>query len=215
MSDGSTNPKFAHGASRLNQTVIPVPARMVQAVANRDGANKYGRVNWRTNAPDAITYIGALQRHLDAWAMGEDEADDGTHHLAHIMASCSLLIDAWLVGTLIDNRDKLEPEVRKRIFAYVDAQKDKVDRLFAARQRADDEALIAKVERELSADCRDLRPQTEEEVNRDREYDFALAFIEAMEGKEPANDVEGDLLRQAREVVARREQEVLNEDDGA
>jgi hypothetical protein len=69
------------------------------------GASKYGRKNWRTDPILLTTYVGAIRRHLNAWAEGEDlDPDSGEHHLAHIRACCAVALDAVNVRTAIDDR---------------------------------------------------------------------------------------------------------------
>jgi hypothetical protein len=73
-----------------------------------DGAvERYGAYNWRDTGVCATTYISAIMRHLDAWRDGEDiDPESGVTHLAHIAASCNILMDAHKCGKLIDDRSK-------------------------------------------------------------------------------------------------------------
>ena len=55
-----------------------------------------------------------MHRHLDAWASGEDVADDsGVDHLAHLAASCAILLDARTAGRFEDDRAKLDLAVAR------------------------------------------------------------------------------------------------------
>jgi hypothetical protein len=65
----------------------------------QDGANKYGRMNWRTTEVTPSIFYDAIQRHLEKWYHeGEQRAtDSGVHHLGHAMAGCAILLDAELV----------------------------------------------------------------------------------------------------------------------
>jgi hypothetical protein len=99
------NPKAAIGATKVPLHLVPPSATHYLALALEDGARKYGPFNWRETGISASTYIAACKRHLDAWADGEDLAQDsGVHHLAHAMACLALPLDAASVGKLIDDR---------------------------------------------------------------------------------------------------------------
>lgn len=99
------NPKKAYGARKVDLSLNPATAAIHQALAHMDGARKYGAYNWRQTNIDAMTYIAAIRRHLDAWAEGERLAyDSGVHHLGHIMACCAILLDAETLNKLEDNR---------------------------------------------------------------------------------------------------------------
>ena len=70
-----------------------------------EGARKYGAFNWRHGKVSASTYISALERHLLAWIDGEDiDPNSGKPHLAHMLASIAILVDAFEAGNLIDDR---------------------------------------------------------------------------------------------------------------
>jgi hypothetical protein len=46
-------------------------------------------------------------RHLNAWRDGEDvDPESGRSHIAHIAASCNILLDAEHCGTLQDERNR-------------------------------------------------------------------------------------------------------------
>ena len=75
----------------------------------RNGANKYGVGNWLVDPIKATTYVGAMMRHLKAWAEGEDEdLDDNLHPLTHLRNCCAIVLDAEKHGTLIDDRQRRE-----------------------------------------------------------------------------------------------------------
>ncbi len=84
---------------------IPPVAEAHISCAFYDGDLKYGFRNWRQSEIDALTYIAATLRHLQAWAEKEEYAEDsGVHHLGHAGACIALLLDAQANGRLIDNR---------------------------------------------------------------------------------------------------------------
>lgn len=58
------------------------------------GANKYAEDSWQTVPNAAVRYENALDRHLNAWKLGESyDPESGLHHLAH--AACNVLFILW------------------------------------------------------------------------------------------------------------------------
>lgn len=58
------------------------------------GAKKYEDENWKYVKPFKKRYLGALLRHITAWAEGEKkDPESGKSHLAH--AGCCLLFLMW------------------------------------------------------------------------------------------------------------------------
>ena len=105
--DGSTNPKAALGALKAPMGFTPPTALIEVETVMAGGAHKYGAYNFRDTAIDAMTYIGAIDRHFRLWQDGVDiDAESGQSHLAHIMACCALIIDSMHTGMLVDNRYK-------------------------------------------------------------------------------------------------------------
>ncbi len=106
------NIKAAAGATKPALHLVPPVFKMQVSLAMSFGAAKYGAWNWRgTDAKPvrASTYVAAMHRHLDAWASGEDVADDsGVDHLAHLAASCAILMDARAAGRFEDDRAALD-----------------------------------------------------------------------------------------------------------
>lgn len=101
------NPKAAQACAdgklplHLIDTALTHPTARVLA----GGAAKYGVRNWRKVPINASTYIGALRRHTDEWSDGADtDKDSGEHPLAHIAATCNVVLDAIKHGTLVDDR---------------------------------------------------------------------------------------------------------------
>lgn len=89
-----------------------IPFRALPSVARvmELGASKYGERNWRIDPIKASTYEGAICRHaLIEWAQGSDQDDEsGEHPLAHVAATCLIILDAIENGTFIDDRDRKE-----------------------------------------------------------------------------------------------------------
>ena len=106
---GETNPKKRMGDLKVPLGLVPTVLMAEVAGVLKHGADKYGIRNWRVEPIDAETYVHAMLRHLTAWADGEDiDPDSGKTHLAHIAASCALVMDAKEYGKFIDNRGRAE-----------------------------------------------------------------------------------------------------------
>jgi hypothetical protein len=99
------NPKTARGKAKPAISSIPPVAILHMGQAMEQGREEYGLMNWRYEPVSASTYYDAMFRHMGAWWDGEDVASDSlVLHLAHVMASCAIVIDALEQGTLIDDR---------------------------------------------------------------------------------------------------------------
>lgn len=100
-----TNPKDAIGSSKLPLHLWPMTASAMGAIGLLNGALKYGRANWRVTGVRLSVYLDAIDRHKSAFAEGEDvDPDDGVPHLAAILASTAIIVDAMAAGKLIDDR---------------------------------------------------------------------------------------------------------------
>jgi hypothetical protein len=99
------NPKTANGVQKPSFACIPPVALLHLAHAMMNGANKYGRMNWRDHTVTSTIYYDAMMRHVLSWADGETyDRHSGLHHLAHVMACCSILLDAEAQASLNDDR---------------------------------------------------------------------------------------------------------------
>lgn len=104
------NVKTAAAVGKPTLSAVPPVALMALGAAMQDGANKYGKFNWRTTAVTASVFYDALHRHLLDWYNGEDFAPDSKiHHLAHLMAGCAIILDAIAADVFKDDRDKTYP----------------------------------------------------------------------------------------------------------
>lgn len=102
-----TNPKAALGALKAPMSSCPNTALIELNAVMGGGAHKYGAYNFRETKIDAMTYIGAIRRHLFLWEDGVDVDEESERsHLAHIMACCALALDAQHTGMFVDNRSK-------------------------------------------------------------------------------------------------------------
>ena len=100
------NPKDIAGEKKPPLHLIPLNAQIVQSLALRNGAEKYGPFNWREIDIRASAYVGAALRHINLWwDTGEEDAkDSGVHHLGHALATLAILYDALTNDTLVDDR---------------------------------------------------------------------------------------------------------------
>jgi hypothetical protein len=98
------NPKDRIGALKVDFTLIPPPALLQLALAQMDGAEKYGEYNWRVEPVQIRTYLGAMMRHILSYQEGEMYDASGVHHLGHVMACCAIIIDGESHGSTTDNR---------------------------------------------------------------------------------------------------------------
>lgn len=99
------DPKGDAGKQKPQLQLIPPVFNIAVAGALALGAEKYGVANWRNNNVQAMTYIGAMRRHIDAYLDGQDiDPESGVSHLAHVAACCAITLDAAASGTLVDNR---------------------------------------------------------------------------------------------------------------
>jgi hypothetical protein len=95
---------------------VPAIAIAEESLAFLHGALKYGRANWRATGVKASTYLGAHDRHMKAYAEGEDLDDESRiSHLAHARACLAILIDAKAAGVLVDDRNFLGAGYRPAI----------------------------------------------------------------------------------------------------
>lgn len=103
------DPKRNAGKLKTPLGLIPASAMEETAKVHALGAEKYGPWNWRDTGVNAMTYVHAILRHLNAWRDGEDiDSESCVSHIAHIAASCNILIDATSCGKLIDDRNKIQ-----------------------------------------------------------------------------------------------------------
>jgi len=102
-----SNPKQLYGDAKVPLQLIPPSVEIALAKGLGEGAAKYGAWNWRSSKVEAMTYIGAIKRHLAAFVEGEDVDPDSTTgktHLEGALASIAILIDAATGDFMIDNR---------------------------------------------------------------------------------------------------------------
>lgn len=106
------NPKQRFGDMKRRVDLVPPALTLGAAKAFAEGAEKYGAFNWRVRAVEAMTYVGAGIRHLQAYLDGEDidpESKHGKLHLEGAAACIAILLDCTYAGSLIDNRPAKGP----------------------------------------------------------------------------------------------------------
>lgn len=98
---GAGDPKADAGSKKCPMHLLPPVSLEETAWVHQLGALKYGERNWATTGVHLSTYIGAIMRHLMAVHKGEWlDPESGRPHVAHIAASCNILMDADHLGKL-------------------------------------------------------------------------------------------------------------------
>lgn len=101
----SNNPKDIAARGKCPLWLVPPVAEHIEARVLELGARKYGAWNWRDQPIQLSTYLSAIKRHLAAYIDGEtQDPESGLNHLAHVRATCGIILDAQMKGTLIDDR---------------------------------------------------------------------------------------------------------------
>jgi hypothetical protein len=104
-SQSDANPKNRAAKNKPKTSAVPPIAIMALGAAMQNGADKYGKFNWRGTEVTASVFYDAIMRHLQAWYSGENFAlDSNIHHLAHIMAGCAIILDASHNNVFVDDR---------------------------------------------------------------------------------------------------------------
>lgn len=95
------------GVPKTRFSLLPQAALKEVADVLTLGADKYAAYNFSKGAKDT-TYIDAAMRHLHAYLMNEDiDPESKKHHLAHAAADILMTLDNIMVGTVIDDRNKI------------------------------------------------------------------------------------------------------------
>lgn len=99
------NPKDKYGLQKVPIGLVPSSSIIYQALAQRDGAVKYGPFNWREKPILVSIFYDACLRHLHAFHDREELASDsGVPHLGHALACIGIIVDAMEFGNAIDDR---------------------------------------------------------------------------------------------------------------
>ena len=109
--DSPIDPKQSQGSKKLGFSHIPLTAYCLLSPSTKNGADKYGPLNWldlEDGTMSLNTYLDAIQRHLILYRSGQDKARDSkVHHLDHIAAGVAVVRDAMLFNKVEDDRIKL------------------------------------------------------------------------------------------------------------
>lgn len=122
------NPKQAYGDKKPPVHLIHGIAQLHESAALHSGRRKYGENNYLETPVEAMTYVGAICRHLTQWVAGERvDQKELVHHLGAIRACCNILLTTEATGMLIDNRPTVSGSgecmvnPRPRSFQYASA----------------------------------------------------------------------------------------------
>lgn len=100
-----SNPKDAVGVSKVPLSTVPCLVLLEVGLAMLEGAQKYGRHNYRADGVRASVYFDALMRHMMAWWEGEDiDPDSALSHVTKAIASLIVLRDSMMNGNWTDDR---------------------------------------------------------------------------------------------------------------
>lgn len=97
----AADPKREAGNLKPGMHCVPPVALIYMGMVMQNGADKYGRVNWRYTDVKYSVYLNAAFRHLLQMLDGEEtDPDSGLPHFAHVMACMAIIADARQSGTL-------------------------------------------------------------------------------------------------------------------
>lgn len=118
-----SNPKDLIGSAKVPLGLVPGVTMAYLSVGHLEGDLKYGRVNWREAGVRTMIYIDACLRHIEKFKEGEwTDPKTTVPHLASALACLSIIVDAYHVGKLVDDRPKSAPasEVIDQMSAIVE-----------------------------------------------------------------------------------------------
>lgn len=82
-----------YDAEKIRYDLIPPEVLQELAKVLTYGAKKYPENSWKNVEPFNQRYYAALERHLQAWRLGEaTDAETGYSHLTHALACLSFLV---------------------------------------------------------------------------------------------------------------------------
>jgi hypothetical protein len=110
------NPKDVIGSTKLPLNLWPATATAMGSLGMLDGKLKYGKVNWREKGILLSVYMDAAARHMLQFMEGEEcDPDSGLPHLAHLLATIAIIVDARANGKLTDDRPMSSGALRKLV----------------------------------------------------------------------------------------------------
>lgn len=105
-SEKLSNPKDAIGSTKLPLHLVSPAFKAFTSIGLLNGMLKYGRSNWREAGVRFSIYYDALNRHMDDLLDGEwEDPDDMVPHLCAAAACLNIIVDAWVTGQLVDDRN--------------------------------------------------------------------------------------------------------------
>ena len=107
-----TNPKDVVGIAKVPSSTVSQLVLAEVGVSMFEGAQKYGRHNYRAMGVRGSVYFDATKRHLDAWWEGQDiDPGSGLNHITKAITSLIVMRDAMIMGKFEDDRPPgLTPE---------------------------------------------------------------------------------------------------------
>jgi len=101
---GRTNPKDQVADGKVPLWLLSPIAEAHWALAQYAGMLKYGAWNWRCAGVRLSVYISAMKRHIAGILSGEEfDPVDGTRHEGNIMACAAIILEARIIGKLIND----------------------------------------------------------------------------------------------------------------
>ena len=105
------NPKDSAAAEKPRLDAMPTELLFEIGAALQEGADKYGRFNWREAGITSSVYFNATLRHLLSWWQGVDiDPDSGLPHITKAIASLMVLRDAQRCGMVVNDDRHGGPE---------------------------------------------------------------------------------------------------------
>jgi hypothetical protein len=118
------NPKQRYGDKKPPLHLIHMIANLHESAALHGGRRKYGENNYIETEVEAMTYVGAMLRHIQQWVSGERvDPKELVHHLGAVKACATILLTTEATGMMIDNRPTTGSEVSRFNHAPVPYQR--------------------------------------------------------------------------------------------
>jgi hypothetical protein len=129
------NPKQAYGDKKPPVHLIHAIAELHESTAMHSGRLKYGENNFLATPVEAMTYVGAMLRHIKQWVGGERvDARELVHHLGAVRACAGILLATEATGMMIDNRPCVGP-VEANCYPGPQSYRDATAETFAEVER--------------------------------------------------------------------------------
>lgn len=134
VTEKPTNPKDAVATDKVPLHFVSGVVKAYASIAHYLGNVKYGAWNYRAGGARASVYKAALDRHMDRWWEGEQEdAVDGTPHLANALACINILIECQENGNLVDDRPPSRIGVLNKVYKKIETLMPKIREFYKDR----------------------------------------------------------------------------------